>query len=76
MPWTYICEKTDVYVTRTFLFVGGGGGGQWSRRWGDRLLVHISNQLKTSEHNHSMSNFGPFFFFHPNELNFCMWSPI
>ena len=24
-PWTYICEKTDVHVTKTFLFVGGGG---------------------------------------------------
>ena len=33
-------------------------------------------QLKTFEHNHSMSNFGLFFFFRPNELNFCMWSPI
>ena len=26
--------------------------------------------------NHSMLNFGLFFFFRPNELNFCMWSPI
>ena len=33
-------------------------------------------QLKTSQHNHSMSNFGLFFFFRPNELNFCVWSPI
>ena len=33
-------------------------------------------QLKVFGHIHSMSNFGLFFFFRPNELNFCMWSPI
>ena len=37
---------------------------------------NMITQLKTVEHNRSMSNFGLFFFFHPNELNFCMWSPI
>ena len=34
------------------------------------------SQLKVFGHIHSMSNFGLFFFFRPNELNFCMWSPI
>ena len=33
-------------------------------------------KLKVFGHIHSMSNFGLFFFFRPNELNFCMWSPI
>ena len=36
----------------------------------------INRQLKTSQHNHSTPNFGLFFFFCPNDLNFCMWSPV
>ena len=36
----------------------------------------LTRELKTSEHNHSMSNLDLFLFLHPNELNFCMWSPI
>ena len=34
----------------------------------NNILLH----LKTSQHNHSVS----IVFFRPNELNFCMWSPI
>ena len=42
-----------------------------------KLSFHfLEKELKTFEHNHSMSNFGLFSFFRPNELNFCMWSPI
>ena len=40
------------------------------------MSVQQTFKLKTSQHNHSMSNFGLHFFFRPNELNFCMWSPI
>ena len=42
---------------------------------GTGLNTQIGMQLKTSQHNHSMSNFG-LFFFRPNELNFCMCSSI
>ena len=41
------------------------------------VIQETQTILKTKEHYHSMSNFGwVFFFWHPSELNFCMWSPI